>query len=57
LIYMITFDDMAAHDTHWKAFGSDPEWKKISAIPDYSDAKLVSHITSMFLTPVACSQI
>src|SRR5665213_238948 len=34
LIYMITFDDMAAHDSHWKAFGSDPEWKKVSAIPD-----------------------
>lgn len=57
LIYMITFDDMAAHDSHWKSFGSDPEWKKISAIPDYSDAKLVSHITSTFLSPAACSQI
>lgn len=57
LIYMITFDDMAAHDSHWKAFGSDPEWKKVSAIPDYADAKLVSRITSTFLTPSACSQI
>jgi hypothetical protein len=57
LIYMITFDDMTAHDSHWKAFGSDPEWKKISAISDYSDAKLVSHITSTFLSPAACSQI
>ena len=57
LIYMITFDDMAAHDSHWKAFGSDPQWKKISAVPDYADAKLVSHITSIFLSPAACSQI
>ncbi len=57
LTYMITFDDMAAHDSHWKAFGSDPEWKKISAIPDYADAKLVSHITSTMLTPAGCSQI
>lgn len=57
LIYMVTFDDMAAHDSHWKAFGSDPEWKKISAIPDYADAKLVSRITPTFLTPSACSQI
>ena len=54
---MVTFDDMAAHDNHWKAFGGDPEWKKISAIPDYADAKLVSHITSTMLAPVACSQI
>jgi hypothetical protein len=57
LIYMITFDDMTAHDNHWKAFVADPEWKKISAIPDYADAKLVSHITSTMLTPVTCSQI
>jgi len=57
LIYMVTFDDMAAHDSHWKAFGGDPEWKKVSAIPDYADAKLVSRITSTFLTPSACSQI
>jgi hypothetical protein len=57
LIYMVTFDDMAAHDSHWKAFGSDPEWKKVSAIPDYADVKLVSRITSTFLTPSACSQI
>jgi hypothetical protein len=57
LIYMVTFDDMAAHDSHWKAFGSDPEWKKISSIPDYADAKLVSRITSTFLSPAECSQI
>jgi len=57
LTYMITFDDMAAHDSHWKAFGSDPEWKKISSIPDYADAKLVSRITPTFLIPVDCSQI
>jgi hypothetical protein len=57
LIYMVTFDDMAAHDSHWKAFGSDPEWKKISSIPDYADSKLVSRITSTFLSPAECSQI
>jgi hypothetical protein len=57
LTYMVTFDDMAAHDAHWKAFGGDAEWKKISAIPDYADAKLVSRITSTFIVPVACSQI
>lgn len=57
LTYMITFDDMAAHDQHWKAFGGDAEWKKISSIPDYADAKLVSKITPTFLTPTAYSQI
>lgn len=57
LFYMVTFDDMAAHDQHWKSFGGDPEWKKISAIPEYADAKLVSKITATFLQPAAYSQI
>ncbi len=57
LTYMITFEDMAKHDASWKTFGSDPEWKKISSIPEYADAKIVSHITSTFLTPTAFSQI
>ena len=30
LTYMITFDNMEAHDRNWKTFGSDPEWKRIS---------------------------
>ncbi|MDN5288655.1 MAG: Tat (Twin-arginine translocation) pathway signal sequence [Mucilaginibacter sp.] len=57
LIYMITFDDLDAKAAHWKAFGSDVEWKKISSLPDYSDAKLVSHITSTMLQPINGSQI
>lgn len=57
LIYMITFDNMESHDEHWKAFGTDPEWKKISAIPEYADAKLVSRITSTLLKPATFSQI
>jgi hypothetical protein len=57
LTYMITFDDMAAHDSHWKAFGGDAEWKKISSVPEYADAKLVSKITSTFIVPTVYSQI
>lgn len=57
LIYMITFDDLDAKASHWKAFGGDPEWKKISTIADYADAKLVSRITSTMLIPAAYSQI
>lgn len=57
LIYMVAFEDMNAHGARWKAFGSDPEWKKVSARPEYADEKLVSKITSIFLTPSACSQI
>lgn len=57
LTYMLTYDDLDAHDRNWKAFVSDPEWKRISSIPEYADAKIVSHITSIFLTPSPGSQI
>jgi hypothetical protein len=57
LTYMITFDDMEEHDKNWKTFGSDPEWKKISSMPEYADAKIVSNITRTFLEPTAFSQI
>ena len=57
LIYMVTFDDMAAHGEHWKSFIADAEWKKISVNPDYADSKLVSKITSTILQPTEYSQI
>jgi hypothetical protein len=57
LTYMLTFDDMAEHDRNWKAFGGDPEWKKISTKPEYADAKILSNITATFLVPTAFSQI
>lgn len=57
LTYMVTFEDMTAHDSHWKAFGNDAEWKKISAAPGYADALLVSKITSTMIAPTSYSQI
>jgi hypothetical protein len=57
LIYMVSFNDMADHDSRWKSFGGDPEWKRISTKPEYADSKLVSHITSTFLTPASFSGI
>ncbi len=57
LTYMLTYDDMDEHNKNWKTFGSDPEWKRISSMPEYIDAKIVSHITSIFLAPTAFSQI
>lgn len=35
LIYMTSFENMAARDTHWKAFGESPEWKRLSSLPEY----------------------
>jgi hypothetical protein len=57
LTYMVTFDDLAAKDAHWKAFGGDAQWKKISTLPQNADALLVSKITSTLLVPAEYSQI
>jgi hypothetical protein len=35
LMYLTTFADMAAHDTHWNAFRDHPDWKKLSARSEY----------------------
>ncbi|WP_138991657.1 NIPSNAP family protein [Larkinella sp. C7] len=57
LTYLLTFDNMEEHDQNWKTFGSDPEWKKISSMPEYANARIVSNITRTFLIPTAFSQI
>ncbi len=49
LMYLTSFENKADRDAHWKAFGSDPYWKKLSAMPEYSNN--VSHIDIMFLRP------
>ena len=57
LTYMLAFDDMAAHDKNWGAFVADPEWKKLSSTPGYTDPEIVSNISNLFLRPTAYSQI
>ncbi|MGV8878956.1 MAG: NIPSNAP family protein [Sphingobacteriaceae bacterium] len=57
LTYMITFDDMAEHDRNWKIFRDDPEWKKLSAIPEYGNDRLISKITSIYLVATSFSQV
>ena len=58
LVYMLVHEDMAARDKSWRAFGGDPEWKKLRSTPGFSDAEIVSNITSVFLRPrVPYSQI
>ena len=57
LTYMLTFDNMEEHDQNWKTFGGDPEWKKISSMPEYADSKNISNIHRTFLVPAAFSQV
>jgi hypothetical protein len=53
LMYMTTFDSKESRDEHWKSFGNDPEWKKLSSMPMYQ--KNVSKIDIYFLRPTSYS--
>ncbi len=55
LTYMLTFSNMSARDAAWARFGQDPEWKTLSADPQYRDN--VSAISDIILQPTAYSQI
>ncbi len=57
LTYMLSYDDMAARDRLWNAFGSDPEWKKLRSTPGLSDAEIVSNISNVILRPTSFSGI
>jgi hypothetical protein len=41
----------------WKAFGSDPGWKKLSGSSRYNFEEIVSNITNVILSPTSYSQI
>lgn len=57
LTYMLAYEDMAAHDKQWSAFAADPEWRKLSTTPGFTDPEIVSSISNMYLRPTAYSQI
>ena len=49
LMYMTSFENMQDREAHWKSFGEDPFWKKLSAMSEYQNN--VSHIDITFLHP------
>ena len=57
LKYMLSYDDLAARDKLWHDFGSDPEWKKLSARPELKDSEIVANISNVILRPLAFSAI
>jgi hypothetical protein len=57
LIYMLVFDSLAARDKNWSSFGGDPEWRKLSSTPGYTDPEIVSNISNVLLRPTSYSQI
>ena len=57
LTYMLAHKDLAAMDAHWKAFGADSDWQKLSHEPKYASEPIVSTVDNLILTPAAYSQI
>lgn len=57
LTYMLTFENMDERTRNWAAFVSDPEWKKLSTTPGYTDPEIVSNISNAILSPTPYSQI
>ena len=57
LTYMLTFADTAELTAKWAAFGADAAWKELSRQPGNTDAEIVSNISNLYLSPLACSEI
>ncbi|MCW3108065.1 MAG: family containing protein [Segetibacter sp.] len=55
LMYMTSFENMKSREEHWKAFGSDPVWKKLVSDPQYQHN--VSHSDIIFLRPTEFSDL
>jgi len=55
LMYMTSFENIAAREEHWKTFVNDPEWKKMSSSPEYQNN--VSKSTIWLLTPTEYSDL
>jgi hypothetical protein len=56
-VYMLVHENLAAREKNWDTFRTNPEWKTLSATPGFSDAEILTNITTLFLRPTAYSQI
>ncbi|MCE9531344.1 MAG: NIPSNAP family protein [Planctomycetes bacterium] len=57
LTYMLVFPDDAGRLAAWDKFRADPDWKKISSIPEYANKEIISNITNILMSPTAYSEI
>jgi hypothetical protein len=48
LVYILAYPSKESRDKAWKAFGSDPEWKKIQSESE-ANGKLVDSVKSIFM--------
>jgi hypothetical protein len=57
LTYMLTFSSMEESKANWEKFKADPDWKALSAKPEYDDKKNICATTNVYLKPASYSQI
>ena len=57
LTYMLSFENLAAREKLWQAFGADPEWQKLRSQPGNNDAEIVSNTSNSILRPLPFSDI
>lgn len=50
LMYMTSFNNIAEREAKWKTFGSDPEWKRLSGLPEYQNTVSKADIILMHAT-------
>jgi hypothetical protein len=56
-VYMLTFADREAQRRAWSTFRADPAWAKLKATPGYSNAEILSNLSSLMLRPTDFSQV
>ncbi|HVX25269.1 MAG TPA: NIPSNAP family protein [Parafilimonas sp.] len=47
LMYLTSYENMDDRNAHWKSFGDDPAWKKVSGMSEYQNN--VSHIDDILM--------
>jgi hypothetical protein len=57
LTYMLAFESEEEQQANWQTFINHPDWKRISAMPEYANDRIISNITNLILRPADCSQI
>ena len=57
LTYMLCFSDLSELVDKWKAFTTDPDWKKLTGSPRFSYESIVTNTTNLILNPADYSQI
>lgn len=55
LVYVLAYPDREARNAAWKAFGSDPDWKKAQGESE-ANGKLVAKVEQLFLKATDFSQ-